>query len=138
MAATLWRRNLGNIAHASRLPDRKELELLNAKTIVMAMIKHTVDGLSLPHDDTPNWLRTANATNRVENRPMVDCRVWIHCAPACGSRGTAEDGGGKRASGGNEMSGGDASGDDDEEDVGERTMARMMQREMAKGLVAMW
>ena len=35
------------------------------------MIKYAVDGLSLLHDDTPNWLRTANSTNRVENRPMV-------------------------------------------------------------------
>ena len=35
------------------------------------MIKKAVDGLSLLHDDTPNWLRTANSTNRVENRPMV-------------------------------------------------------------------
>jgi hypothetical protein len=64
-------RHFGNIAHASRLPDRKERELVDAKTIIISMIKHAVDGLSLLHDDTPNWLRTANATNRVENRPMV-------------------------------------------------------------------
>jgi superfamily II DNA or RNA helicase len=64
-------RHLGNIAHASRLPDRKEDALLDAKGIVISMIKRAVDGLSLLHDDTPHWLRTANATNRVENRPMV-------------------------------------------------------------------
>ena len=64
-------RHLGNFAHASRLPERQERDLLDAKTIVITMIKHAVDGLSLLHDDTPNWLRTANSTNRVENRPMV-------------------------------------------------------------------
>jgi uncharacterized C2H2 Zn-finger protein len=64
-------RHLGNIAHASQLPDRQERELLEAKRIVISMIKRAVDGLSLLHDDTPNWLRTANSTNRVENRPMV-------------------------------------------------------------------
>jgi superfamily II DNA or RNA helicase len=64
-------RHLGNIAHASRLPDRKESEMLDAKKIIISMIKSAVDGLSLLHDDTPNWLRTANSTNRVENRPMV-------------------------------------------------------------------
>jgi hypothetical protein len=46
-------RHLGNIAHASRLPDRKELEL-DAKGIVISMIKRAVDGLSLLHDDTPH------------------------------------------------------------------------------------
>jgi hypothetical protein len=64
-------RHLGNFAHASRLPERQERGLLDAKTIVITMIKSAVDGLSLLHDDTPNWLRTANSTNRVENRPMV-------------------------------------------------------------------
>lgn len=64
-------RHLGNFAHASRLPERQEYDLLDARKIVITMIKHAVDGLSLLHDDTPNWLRTANSTNRVENRPMV-------------------------------------------------------------------
>lgn len=47
-------RHLGNIAHASRLPDRQERELLEAKRIVISMIKRAVDGLSLLHDNTPN------------------------------------------------------------------------------------
>lgn len=64
-------RNLKLIAHASRLPDRDEKGLLAAIKIVSTMIKNTVDGLSTLHDDTPHWLRTANSTNRVENRPMV-------------------------------------------------------------------
>lgn len=64
-------RHLGNFAHASRLPDRQERDLLDAKTVVIRMIKYAVDGLSLLHDDTPHWLRTGNSTNRVENRPMV-------------------------------------------------------------------
>jgi hypothetical protein len=64
-------RHLGNIAHASRLPDREERELLDGEQIIISMIKSAVDGLSLLHDDTPNWLRTANSTSLVENRPMV-------------------------------------------------------------------
>jgi hypothetical protein len=64
-------RNFRHIAHASRLPDREEKELLDAVNIISMMIKNTVDGLSTLHDDTPYWLRTANSTNRVENRPMV-------------------------------------------------------------------
>jgi hypothetical protein len=64
-------RHLGNFADASRLPGRQESDLRDARTIVITMIKHAVDGLSLLHDDTPHWLRTANSTNRVENRPMV-------------------------------------------------------------------
>src|SRR6187402_2361877 len=35
------------------------------------MIKRAVDGLSSFHDDTPYWLRTANSTEKVENRAMV-------------------------------------------------------------------
>ncbi len=35
------------------------------------MIKRAVDRLSSLHDDTPYWLRTANSTKKVENRPMV-------------------------------------------------------------------
>lgn len=35
------------------------------------MIKQAVDGLSSLYDDIPYWLRTANSTEKVENRPMV-------------------------------------------------------------------
>ena len=35
------------------------------------MIKGAVAGLSSLHDDTPFWLRTVNAINTVQNRPMV-------------------------------------------------------------------
>jgi superfamily II DNA or RNA helicase len=129
-------RHFGNIAHASRLPDRKERELLDAKTIVISMIKHAVDGLSLLHDDTPNWLRTANATNRVENRPMVRLQnvesldtyinYWVrfmcYCLRVRGAQRKMEARDERRASGGdgdedeNDMSGGDASGEDEEGD----------------------
>jgi hypothetical protein len=47
---------LGNFAHASRLPDRQERVLLDAKTVVIRIVKYAVDGLSLLHDDTPYWL----------------------------------------------------------------------------------
>jgi hypothetical protein len=39
--------------------------------IVDMMIKRAVDGLSSLHDDTLYWLRTANSTEKVENRPIV-------------------------------------------------------------------
>jgi hypothetical protein len=129
-------RHVGNIAHASRLPDRKERELVDAKTIVISMIKHAVDGLSFLHDDTPNWLRTANATNRVENRPMVRLHnvesldtyinYWVRFKGYClAQRKMEARDERRRASGGdgeedeNDMSGGDASGEDDEEGDGE-------------------
>jgi superfamily II DNA helicase RecQ len=64
-------RNLRRIAHASRLPDRKDKQLQRASEIVSLMIKKAVDGLSSLDDDTPYWLRTANSTEKVENRPMV-------------------------------------------------------------------
>jgi hypothetical protein len=35
------------------------------------MIKGAVTGLSSLHDDTQFWLRIVNATNTVQNRPMV-------------------------------------------------------------------
>ena len=112
-------RHLGNIAHASRLPDRKEDELLDAKRIVISMIKSAVDGLSLLHDDTPHWLRTANATNRVENRPMVRLQnvesldtyinYWVrfmcYCLRVRGAQRKIEAREEQRASAGNEMSG---------------------------------
>ena len=123
-------RHLGNIAHASRLPDQKEDALLNAKGIVISMIKRAVDGLSLLHDDTPHWLRTANATNRVENRPMVRLQnvesldtyinYWVrfmcYCLRVRGVQRKIEAREEQSASG-NEMSGGDTSKDgEDEED----------------------
>ncbi|KFZ15860.1 hypothetical protein V501_02515 [Pseudogymnoascus sp. VKM F-4519 (FW-2642)] len=46
-------RNIRRIAHASRLPDRKDKQLQRAGEIVNSM------------------LRTANSTKKVENRPMV-------------------------------------------------------------------
>ncbi|KFY97708.1 hypothetical protein V500_01952, partial [Pseudogymnoascus sp. VKM F-4518 (FW-2643)] len=64
-------RNIRRIAHASRLPDRKDKQLQRAAEIVNVMIKSAVDGLSSLNDDTPYWLRTANSTEKVENRPMV-------------------------------------------------------------------
>jgi len=64
-------RNIRRIAHVSRLPDRKDKQLQRASEIVSIMIKRAVDGLSSLHDDTPYWLRTANSTEKVENRPMV-------------------------------------------------------------------
>jgi len=64
-------RNIRRIAHASRLPDRKDKDLQQATKVVSVMIKSAVDGLSSLHDDTPYWLRTANSTEKVENRPMV-------------------------------------------------------------------
>lgn len=67
-----WRPHFGDrivrlIAHASRLPDRKDKQLKRAAEIVDVMIKSAVDGLSSLHDDTPYWLRTANSTGKVEN-----------------------------------------------------------------------
>jgi hypothetical protein len=53
------------------MPDRQEKLLKQAVSIVDQMIKGAVNGLSSLHDDTPFWLRTANATNTVPNRPMV-------------------------------------------------------------------
>ena len=50
-------RHLGNFAYASRLPERQERDLLDARIIVIRMIKHAVDRLSLLYDDMPNWLR---------------------------------------------------------------------------------
>jgi superfamily II DNA helicase RecQ len=64
-------RNIRRIAHASRLPDRKDKQLQRVSEIVDMMIKRAVDGLRSLHDDTPYWLRTANSTEKVENRPMV-------------------------------------------------------------------
>ncbi|KFY94163.1 hypothetical protein V498_04016 [Pseudogymnoascus sp. VKM F-4517 (FW-2822)] len=64
-------RNIRRIAHASRLPDRKDKQLQRAGEIVNSMVKGAVDGLSSLNDDTPYWLRTANSTEKVENRPMV-------------------------------------------------------------------
>jgi len=64
-------RNIRRIAHVSRLPDRKDKQLQRVNEIVDMMIKRAVDGLSSLHDDTPYWLRTANSTEKVENRPMV-------------------------------------------------------------------
>jgi hypothetical protein len=64
-------RNMRRIAHASRLPDRTDTHLRRAAEIVEKLIKGAVDGLSSLHDDTPHWLRTANATEKVESRPMV-------------------------------------------------------------------
>ena len=63
--------NIKRIAHASRIPDRRDELLKQAALIVDLMIKGAVAGLSSLHDDTPFWLRTANATNTVQNRPMV-------------------------------------------------------------------
>ena len=63
--------NIKRIAHASRIPDRRDELLKHAASIVDLMIKGAVAGLSSLHDDTPFWLRTANATNTVQNRPMV-------------------------------------------------------------------
>ncbi|KAH6689248.1 hypothetical protein BKA61DRAFT_717661, partial [Leptodontidium sp. MPI-SDFR-AT-0119] len=66
--------------------DTKRFEIADSKTeksdntgwwnfrvseIVDMMIKRAVDGLSSFHDDTPYWLRTANSTEKVENRPIV-------------------------------------------------------------------
>ena len=64
-------RNMRRLAHASRLPDRTDKEMKYASAIVKAMIKNAIDGLDTLYDDTPHWLRTANSTERVENRPMV-------------------------------------------------------------------
>lgn len=60
-------RNIRRIAHASRLPDRKDKQLQRAGEIVNSMVKGAVDGLSSLNDDTPYWLRTANSTEKVEN-----------------------------------------------------------------------
>jgi hypothetical protein len=63
--------NIKRIAHVSRMPDRQDELLKQAVLVVDTMIKGAVNGLSSLHDDTPFWLRTANATNTVQNRPMV-------------------------------------------------------------------
>lgn len=63
--------NIKRIAHASRIPDRQDELLKHAASIVDLMIKGAVKGLASLHDDTPFWLRTANSTNTVQNRPMV-------------------------------------------------------------------
>ena len=63
--------NIKRIAHVSRMPDRQDELLKQAVLVVDAMIKGAVNGLSSLHDDTSFWLRTANATNTVQNRPMV-------------------------------------------------------------------
>ena len=57
--------NLKRIAHISRMPDRRDELLKQAASVVDIMIKGAVAGLSSLHDDTPFWLRTANATNTV-------------------------------------------------------------------------
>ena len=64
-------RNIRRIAHASRLPDRNDKQLQRVSEIVNLMIKSAMDGLSSLHDDTPYWLRTANSTEKAENRPIV-------------------------------------------------------------------
>ncbi|KAF4625068.1 hypothetical protein G7Y89_g13098 [Cudoniella acicularis] len=51
--------------------DNTDKQLQRVSEIVDMMIKRAVDGLSSLHDDTPYWLRTANSTEKVENRPMV-------------------------------------------------------------------
>jgi hypothetical protein len=53
------------------MPDRQDELLKQAVLVVDTIIKGVVNGLSSLHDDTPFWLRTANATNIVQNRPMV-------------------------------------------------------------------
>jgi transcriptional regulator of heat shock response len=62
---------LRRIAYTSRLPDRKDKQLQRASEIVSLIIKKAVDRLSSLHDNTPYWLRTANSTKKVENRPIV-------------------------------------------------------------------
>ena len=71
-----WRPHFGSryirrIAYTSRLPDRTDKQLQRVSEIVDIMIKRAVDRLSSLHDDTLYWLRTANSTEKVENRPMV-------------------------------------------------------------------
>ena len=63
--------NIKRIAHVSRMPDRQEPHLKQAVSVVNTLINGAVKGLSSLHDDTPFWLRTANSTNKIENRPMV-------------------------------------------------------------------
>jgi hypothetical protein len=63
--------NLKRIAHVNRMPDRRDELLKQAASVVDLIIKGAVSGLSSLHDDTPFWLRTANTTNTVQNRPMV-------------------------------------------------------------------
>jgi hypothetical protein len=64
-------RNMRRVAHAGRLPDRSDQEMKHVTSIVKTMIQGAVNGLDTMYDDTPHWLRTANSTERVENRPMV-------------------------------------------------------------------
>lgn len=63
--------NIRHIAYISRLPDRKDKQLQRVSEIVDIMIKCAVDGLSSLHNNTLYWLRTANLTKKVENRPIV-------------------------------------------------------------------
>jgi hypothetical protein len=48
--------NIKRIAHASRIPDRRDELLKQAILIVDLMIKGAVTRLSSLHDDTPFWL----------------------------------------------------------------------------------
>jgi hypothetical protein len=38
-------KRVSTFAHARRLPDQQERDLLDANTIVIGMIKHALDGL---------------------------------------------------------------------------------------------
>jgi hypothetical protein len=60
-------RHLGNIAHASRLPDRQERELLNVKTIIISMINTAVDGWS----DCRTW----RAWTRISTTGFDSCAI---------------------------------------------------------------
>ena len=98
-------RHFGNIAHASRLPDRKEHELVDAKTIVISMIKHAVDGLSLLHDDTPQLAADGQChepgrepahgatAERGELGYVHQLLGSVHVLLLAGPWGTTEDGG---------------------------------------------
>ena len=64
-------RNIKYIAYISRMPDRQDELLKQAVSVVDTIIKNTVNSLSSYYNNTLFWLRTANATNTVQNRPMV-------------------------------------------------------------------
>ena len=69
-------RHLGNIAHASRLPDRQERELLDAKRIIISMLKSAVDGLSLLYDTRQTGYRQPIPLIEWKIDPWFDYRIW--------------------------------------------------------------
>lgn len=62
--------NFKHLAHASRLPDRDETELLQAARLVDTLIERGVDGLRTLHRETRRWLRSAQQTD-IDVRPLA-------------------------------------------------------------------